>query len=843
MLEQHLYERCMLPSESLEVYISDIEKRCSRLCKTDRETTTAFIRGLPGSLRVFVIQRDPKYFKDAVQSARLAQESMAGLTSTFEYGASNSVLNKLSDQEKAIKDLKDTISAMQISNPKINKSEYKVECQLCTKTGHSAKDCRSYSIQEKSGFDKKRDIECYNCHKRGHYAREYTGADISVANPSLIGKLRNIGVRVNIDRSDKDSILIANNEKVKIIGVISVNIVVGKENAHVRFYLVPGLEPNIILGIDFLKSKGAVIDFVNRKVTFDPRRQLVAQTDVTVPPMSEKLIVAKIKGTPLPDLILGISTESPVLASHSLLAAKSLSEVRNGTVAHGLCNLTDKPITIKKNSSVGKFVCLSNKDKVFVVNESKTSASVQNTPIEDEGAVMNEILSHIGHDLNDKERDQMVNLLESYSNVFVNGGKLGNCDILQHEISMPCDQKPIRQRPYKIGNKQKQILENMIEDMLKQDIIEPSTSPWAAPCLLVAKKNNSEYRFVVDYRKINSITEQDAHPLLTTDDALESLGATQPSYFSCLDLRSGFYQTQISPKSRPYTATQSSNEGIAPDKSKIDAITQYPVPRKLKDLRAFLGLSGYYRKFVQNYAKIAAPLYALTKKNCEFVWSKECDSAFEHLKSALTSPPILAYPDYDRPFRVYTDASSFALGAVLCQEQSGQERVICYAGRALSKQEQNYGITELECLALVFAIKKFDCYLRFTSFTTYVDHAALKWLLSLKEPTGKFARWVALIQSYNFEIVYRPGSSHGNADGVSRRTYVDSPDDDLNNESLLNILPSYQIHETHQLNTKESSNPIFSPPVRKIACQSVKQCRDIHINADNLFSTTEIKSA
>ncbi|CAG2251347.1 unnamed protein product [Mytilus edulis] len=201
-----------------------------------------------------------------------------------------------------------------------------------------------------------------------------------------------------------------------------------------------------------------------------------------------------------------------------------------------------------------------------------------------------------------------------------------------------------------------------------------------------------------------------------------------------------------------YLGHKVSNEGIAPDKSKIDAITQYPVPRKLKDLRAFLGLSGYYRKFVQNYAKIAAPLYALTKKNCEF---------------------------------------------------------------------------------------KFDCYLRFTSFTAYVDHAALKWLLSLKEPTGKFARWVALIQSYNFEIVYRPGSSHGNADGVSRRTYVDSPDDDLNNESLLNILPSYQIHETHQLNTKESSIPIFLPPVRKTAC---RQCRDIHTNADNLFSTTEIKS-
>ncbi|CAC5409993.1 unnamed protein product [Mytilus coruscus] len=527
------------------------------------------------------------------------------------------------------------------------------------------------------------------------------------------------------------------------------------------FNLVPGLETNIILGIDFLKSKGAVIDFVNRKVTFDPRRQLVAQTDVTVPPRSEKLIVAKIKGTPLTDFIL--------------------------------------------------------------------------------------------------ERDQLVNLLENYSNVFLNGGKLGNCDILQHEISMPCDQKPIRQRPYQIGNKQKQILENMIENMLKQDIIEPSTSPWAAPCLIVAKKNNSEYRFVVDYRKINSITEQDAHPLFTTDDALESLGATQPAYFSCLDLRSGFYQTQISPKSRPYTAWRC-HLGLFQFKRLPMGLNNSPqIFQRLMEtvLRGMFCLiylddiivfSKTFNEHIEHlrdvFVKLRDAGLKLHPQKCSFaqreinylghkVSNEECDSAFEHLKSALTSPPILAYPDYDRPFRVYTDASSFALGAVLCQEQSGQEREICYGGRALSKQEHNYGITELECLALVFAIKKFDCYLRFTSFTAYVDHAALKWLLSLKEPTGKFARWVALIQSYNFEIVYRSGSSHGNADG---------PDDDLDNESLFNILPSYQIHETQQLNTKESSNPIFSPPVRKIACQSVKQCRDIHANADNLFSTIEIKS-
>ena len=756
-----------------------------------------------------------------------------------------------------------------------------------------------------------------------------TGADISVACPSIIDKLERVSKRVVVEKSDKAFILTADNSKVNIIGIINVPVLIGKETAHVKFYLVPGIEPHVIIGMDFLKSKGAVIDFVNKTVTIDKRRQLIAQTDVTVPPRSEVVIVAKIKGTALPNSVLGISTESPCLASQSLLAAKSLSQVRNGTVIHGLCNLTDKPIRIQKNTNVGKFVCLSDKDKVFNLAESCATAQDKCDAMNREK--MNETFPPIGRDLNRAQRNQLIELLQEYDDVFVNkDGKLGNCGVLQHEINISNEHKPIRQRPYKIGNKQKQVLENMVNDMLNQEIIEPSTSAWAAPCLLVSKKNSSEFRFVVDYRRVNDCISMDAHPLITTDDALESLGAAQPSFFSVCDLRSGFYQTQISQKSRQYTAWRChlglfqfrrlpmglknspqmfqrlmetvlqgmtfkfcliylddiivysknfsdhvqhlkqvfdrlresglklhptkcsfaqteikylghivSSEGIAPDQEKIDAISSYPIPRKLKDLRAFLGLSGYYRKFIRNYAKIATPLYSLTKKNTEFIWTIECNNAFEQLKSALTSHPILGYPDYDQPFRIYTDASSFSIGAVLCQVQNDTERVICYSGRALTKQEQNYGITELECLALVFAIKKFDCYLRFSSFTAYVDHSALKWLLSLKEPTGKFARWIALIQSYDFTIVYRPGSSHGNADGVSRRTY-DKTEDETENERLLNVLPSYHVFDTPERSKLETQT--LQPPVRKITYQSKKQCTDINSETDNLFTTSEIRN-
>ena len=135
---------------------------------------------------------------------------------------------------------------------------------------------------------------------------------------------------------------------------------------------------------------------------------------------------------------------------------------------------------------------------------------------------------------------------------------------------------------------------------------------------------------------------------------------------------------------------------------------------------------------------------------------------------ALTSSPLLAYPDYDKHFKIYTDASSFAVGGVLAQDKNGTERVIYYVGRSLKPAERNYGISEKKCLALVFTIRKLDCYLRYSSFTAIVDQSALKWLFSLKESVGKFARWITFLQGYNFQIEYRPGQVHQNADAISK---------------------------------------------------------------------------
>ena len=231
-------------------------------------------------------------------------------------------------------------------------------------------------------------------------------------------------------------------------------------------------------------------------------------------------------------------------------------------------------------------------------------------------------------------------------------------------------------------------------------------------------------------------------------------------------------QRQIS-----YLGHKVSAKGISVDPQKVAAVQSYPRPQNLKDLRSFLGMTGYYRCFIKSYATIANPLYHLTKNGVPFVWSEACEGAFQKLKDSLTGAPVLVFLDFNKPFQVHTDASGFSIGAVLLQEQDDKSvRPVTYAGRSLNEAERNYGITEKECLALIYAVKQFDCYLCFNQFSAVVDHAAFQWLLNLKQPSGHLARWISLLQALNFTILCHPGQVHSDADGLSRRSYLSHTD-------------------------------------------------------------------
>ena len=204
----------------------------------------------------------------------------------------------------------------------------------------------------------------------------------------------------------------------------------------------------------------------------------------------------------------------------------------------------------------------------------------------------------------------------------------------------------------------------------------------------------------------------------------------------------------------------------------------FEAPKDLHQLRQFLGLASYYRRFVPGFAKTAHPLYVLTKKGVEFYWSTECQVAFEQLKLKLTGSPVLAYPKFDRCFVVETDASGIGLGAVLSQSQDdGELHPIAYTSRALSPCEMNYGITELETLAVVWAMSHFRTYLYGQAVVIVTDHSAVGAVLQKPGSNGKHARWWLKIYdsgAKSVEIRHRPGRENTNADALSRNPVQNS---------------------------------------------------------------------
>lgn len=212
-----------------------------------------------------------------------------------------------------------------------------------------------------------------------------------------------------------------------------------------------------------------------------------------------------------------------------------------------------------------------------------------------------------------------------------------------------------------------------------------------------------------------------------------------------------------------------SETGIKTDPAKTESIEKIPTPNNVTELRSFLGLVSYYRKYIKDFASIAKCLHSLTSKNNKWIWTEECDRAFEELKKKLQNAPILGYPDInDGSFILDTDASNEAIGCVLSQIQNGREKVIAYGSRTLSSAEKNYCVTRKEMLAVIYFVKYYKHYLLGREFILRTDHGSLTWLHKFKEPDGQICRWLQQLGPYNFTIIHRAGKQHANADALSR---------------------------------------------------------------------------
>ena len=213
-------------------------------------------------------------------------------------------------------------------------------------------------------------------------------------------------------------------------------------------------------------------------------------------------------------------------------------------------------------------------------------------------------------------------------------------------------------------------------------------------------------------------------------------------------------------------------QGLKPNPNQVRAVLEFPVPESVTNVQQLLGLTSYYRRFIAQFARIAAPLHALTRKDVKFEWSTECQSAFESLKSSIVQSPVLAYPNFELDFVLETDASVKGLGAVLSLRQAdGVLHPVAFASRSLSPAERNYSVTDLETLAVVWDMHHFRAYLYGHKVTVVTDLSAVKAVLGALNSSGKHARWWLKVFSSgvkDVQIVYRPGRENDRADALFR---------------------------------------------------------------------------
>ncbi|KAJ3699288.1 hypothetical protein LUZ61_002993 [Rhynchospora tenuis] len=395
---------------------------------------------------------------------------------------------------------------------------------------------------------------------------------------------------------------------------------------------------------------------------------------------------------------------------------------------------------------------------------------------------------------------QLEPVLQQFEGVFLEPSNLPPHRAIDHQIPLKPDATPVSMRPYRYSYYQRLEIEKIVEELLSSSFIRPSTSPYSSPVLLVKKKDNS-WRLCIDYRQLNEATRKNKYPIPIIDDLLDELkGASKTmsdhvvhvgkalQVLADNQLFAKLSKCEFGVSQIEYLGHIISEEGVATDPHKIDAMINWPVPKTVKELRGLLGLTGYYRKFVQNYGSIAKPLTELTKKNA-FKWNLKAQQSFDDLKRAMTEAPVLVLPDYAKQFVIETDASALGMGAVLMQEN----RPVAFLSKSLGLKNQALSTYEKELLALFTAVKKWKHYLIGQPFIIRTDQISLKHLLEQKVTNALQQKGLCVLLGLDHTIEYKKGKENKVADALSRvqghNWQIQSEDGEL--RAVSEILPQW----------------------------------------------------
>ncbi|MCO5604727.1 hypothetical protein L7F22_058897 [Adiantum nelumboides] len=473
---------------------------------------------------------------------------------------------------------------------------------------------------------------------------------------------------------------------------------------------------------------------------------------------------------------------------------------------------------------------------------------------------------------------ELSNFLNQFQDVFIEDiprelpPKRGDDD---HMIELIPGSSPPNKPPYRVSQAQQEEIMRQVNELVEKGMVRPSSSPFCSPVLLVQKKDGT-YRMCVDYRALNRITIKNRFPVPRVEDLFDKLQGS--TYFSRIDLKSGYHQIRIVDEDIVKTAFRTSfglyeylvmpfgltnapatfnrmmerifrphrnftgvffddviiysktieehkehlkvifqalrdnklyvnqkksefflqeiqylghiisKNGIRMDPAKLEVIKDWPNPRNLHEVRSFIGMCAYYRRFIEKFSLIAGPLHDLTKKNVKYVWTEKRQQAFDTLKQKLISQPVLALPDLSKPFEVQCDACGDCLGAVLLQEG----HAIAYESRRLSSDEQILGIYEKELLAVLHALDSWKHYLLGTPFILRTDHQSLKYFMTQTKLSDKQMRWANFLSRFNFHIAHIAGKHNQVADALSRRPKVNAVSIATHND-LSSMIDEYAI--------------------------------------------------
>lgn len=725
-----------------------------------------------------------------------------------------------------------------------------------------------------------------------------------------------------------------------------------------EFFVTNEAVHNIILGWDFIRKYRARldpqgwVDFLanggRAELQTRERERLVAvqrtvavlraRTDTVIRANTQQMLTVQateaswaIEGT----MALSKPRDKAEGSEHDLDVAHGFDWLgAEGITKLLVANQSKHDRTIKKGEPIGSLTMMNCAQAMAAGNSTAQNERRQaekriqdKEQTSDEAKEILELLDVDWDNWNKQEKQQIQSFVEKHKDRFHNRlSKLGVIDVAAHTIKLEEGMQPVTGPPRRFNPTMEGFLKEKIAEMLEQDIIRRSTSPWGAGVVLTPKKDGT-YRVNIDYRRLNEGTVFDSYPMPRVDDALQALGGAR--LFSTFDLQSGYWQIEMDEKSKEMTAfvtkeglfewnrmpmglkcspatfcramamilngltwinclvylddvlcfSASSNleehlkmvdqvferfaeynvtvnprksaigkrrvvylghvvtaEGITTDPKLVQAMMGYIQPTNKRELRGFLGLCSYYREFVPNFATTAAPLTDLVGPKAAWKWEQEQQTAFDKLKHKLAQAPVLAHPDFTRTFYLQPDASKTGLGAVLCQrDDDGREHPITYISRRTrGKGERTANARRSEAGCIYWAVKKLRRFLEGQKFVVQTDHEPLAYLRK-EQKDATLRRMLLELEHFTFDVVYKPGRLHTNADAMNRQYEAEedvveampgpgAPEDEApySDEEDREIMENHMFDGLHQLlpvrgrtNTADEATTQYNQEVRR----------------------------